>query len=54
MRDVVMVLESLRNDLGENAVASRRLRQSMSNLLSNTNATRNDTHASNADSSSTF
>jgi hypothetical protein len=26
MRDVVMVLESLRNDLGENLAASRRLR----------------------------
>eukprot|EP00253_Pinus_taeda_P014467 PITA_14467 len=54
MRDVVMVLENLRNDLGANAIASRRLRQSISNLLSNTNATRSDTHASNAHSSSSF
>jgi len=49
-----MELESLINDLGENAVASRRLRQSMPNLLSNTNATRNDTHRSNVEISSTF
>eukprot|EP00253_Pinus_taeda_P007242 PITA_07242 len=54
MRDVVMVLENLRNDLGANAISSRRLRQSISNLLSNTNATRSDTHASNAHSSSSF
>eukprot|EP00253_Pinus_taeda_P035401 PITA_35401 len=54
MRDVVMVLENLRNDLGENAIASRRLRQSISDLLSNTNETRSDTHASNAHSSSSF
>eukprot|EP00253_Pinus_taeda_P005390 PITA_05390 len=54
MRDVVMVLENLRNDLGENVVVSRGLRQSISNLRSNTNATRSDTHASNAHSSSSF
>eukprot|EP00253_Pinus_taeda_P012773 PITA_12773 len=54
MRDVVMVLENLRNDLGANAIASRILRQSISNLLSNTNATRSDAHASNAHSSSSF
>eukprot|EP00253_Pinus_taeda_P031814 PITA_31814 len=54
MRDVVLVLERLRNDLGENEVASRRLRPSISNLLSNRNATRNDAHASNANSSSSF
>eukprot|EP00253_Pinus_taeda_P029017 PITA_29017 len=54
MRDVVLVLERLRNDLGENEVASRRLRQSISNLLSNTNATRSDAHASNANNSSSF
>ena len=54
MRDVVLVLERLRNDLGENEVASRRLRQSISNLLNNTNATRSDAHASNANSSSSF
>eukprot|EP00253_Pinus_taeda_P028622 PITA_28622 len=54
MRDVASVLERLRNDLGANEVASRRLRQSISNLLSNTNATRSDAHASNANSSSSF
>eukprot|EP00253_Pinus_taeda_P018291 PITA_18291 len=54
MRDVVMVLKNLRNDLGANAIASRRLRQSISNLLSNANATRSDTHASYAHSSSSF
>ena len=53
-RDVVMELESLINDLGKNAVASRILRQCMLNLLSNTNATRNDTHGSNVEISSTF
>eukprot|EP00253_Pinus_taeda_P010753 PITA_10753 len=54
MRDVVMVLENLRNDLGANAIASRRLRQNISDLLSNTNATRSDTHASNTHNSSSF
>jgi hypothetical protein len=54
MRDVLMELESLINDLGENTVASRILRQSMPNLLSNRNETRNDTHGSNVDISSTF
>ncbi len=54
MRDVIMVLENLRNDLGENVVPSRRLRQSISNFLSNTNATRSDRHASNSRSSSSF
>ena len=54
MRDVVMVLESLKEGLETNTVASRRSRRSISNLLSNTSATRNDAHASNAQSSSTF
>ena len=54
MRDVVMVFKSPREDLKTNAISPRRLRQSMSNLLSNINATKNNAHASNAQSSSTF
>jgi len=54
MRDVVTVLESLKNDLEGNAFTSRRMRQSMVNLLSNANDTWNDMLASNAQGSSTF
>jgi serine/threonine protein kinase len=53
MRVVVRMLESIREDLVANAVASRGLRRSISNLLINTNATRNDAPASN-EQSSTF
>ena len=38
MSDVVMVLETLKEDLVENAAGSRILRQSISNLLANANA----------------
>jgi len=54
MRVVVRMLESIREDLVANAVASRGLRPSISNLLSNTNATKNDSPMSNEQSSSTF
>ena len=54
MGDVVIVLESLKEGVEENIVASRRLRKSISNFLIITNATRNDINASNAQSSSTF
>ena len=54
MRDVLMVLERLKEGLETNTVASSRLRHNISNLLSNTNARRNDAHASNAQISSTF
>jgi len=54
MRDVVLFLENLKNDLLANANASIRLRRSISNLLSNTNATMNDASASNDHNSSTF
>ena len=54
MRDVVMVLERLKEGLETNTVASSRLRHNISNLLSNTNARRNDAHASNAQIPSTF
>ena len=54
MRDVVIVLESLKEDLVANTIASRRLGRSISNLLGNTNASRKDDVASNDQSSSTF
>ena len=54
MTDVVIVLESLKEGVEENIVASRGLRKSISNFLCITNATRNDINASNAQSSSTF
>ena len=54
MRDVVMVLENLREDLVASTNASRRLRRSISNLLSKTNATKNDASTSNDQSSSTY
>jgi len=46
MRDVVIVLESLEEDLVANAMASRKLRPGISNLLGDINATRNITLAS--------
>ena len=52
VRDVVIVLESLKEGVEENIVASKRLRKSISNFL--IIATRNDINASNAQSSSTF
>jgi hypothetical protein len=52
MRDVVLVLENLREDFVANANASRILRQSIFNFLSDKNA-RNDASTSN-DQSSTF
>ena len=54
MREVVMVLENLKEDLAGNTVAPRRIRQSISKLLDNTNAPRKDANASNDQSSSTF
>jgi serine/threonine protein kinase len=54
MRVVVRMLESIREDLEANVVVSRGWRRSISNLLSNTNATRNYAPASNEQSSSTF
>eukprot|EP00253_Pinus_taeda_P012968 PITA_12968 len=53
MRDVVMVLENIKEDLVGNTVAYRMLRQSISNLLQKTGATMNDVHAPN-DQISTF
>ena len=53
MRVVVRMLESIRENLVENEFSSKRLRWSISNLLINTNATRNDASASN-EQSSTF
>ena len=53
MRVVVRMLESIKEDLVANAVASRGLRRSISKLLINTNETRNDASASN-EQSSTF
>eukprot|EP00253_Pinus_taeda_P006563 PITA_06563 len=53
MRDVLMVLESVREDLVKNKVASKKLRPSTSTLLSCTSATRNNATTSN-DESSTF
>jgi serine/threonine protein kinase len=53
MRDVVLMLVSIREQLVANAVASRRLTRSISDLLSNTNTTKNDAPASNDQSSST-
>eukprot|EP00253_Pinus_taeda_P036136 PITA_36136 len=41
MREVAMVLESIRKDLMATSVPSQRLRQSISNLLSNTNEASN-------------
>jgi hypothetical protein len=54
MRDVVIVLKSFKEDLVSNAIAPRRLRQIISNLLGNTNASRKNVPASNDQSSSTF
>ena len=54
MRDVVIVLETLKEDLVANTIVSRRLGRSISSLLSNTNAPRNDATESNEKSSSTF
>jgi len=54
MRDVVMVMETLKEDLVGNAVGSRRFKHSKSNMLGNTNAPRNDAPAPNDQSSSTF
>eukprot|EP00253_Pinus_taeda_P012806 PITA_12806 len=54
MRVVVRMLESIKEDLEANAVASRRLRQSISKLLINTNAIRNDASTSSDQSSCTF
>eukprot|EP00253_Pinus_taeda_P028950 PITA_28950 len=53
MRDVVRMLESIREDLMENIVPSRGLRRSISNLLSSTSATSNDAPTLN-EQSSTF
>jgi len=54
MRVVVRMLESIKEDLEANAVASRRLRRSISKLLIDTNAIRNDPSTSNDQSSCTF
>jgi len=54
MKDVVLMLVSIREQLVANAVASRRLTRSISDLLSNTNTARNDAPASNDQNSSTF
>eukprot|EP00253_Pinus_taeda_P016004 PITA_16004 len=54
MRVVVRMLESIRGDLVENVVASRRLRRSISKFLIDTNAIRNDASTSNDQSSCTF
>lgn len=53
MRDVVRMLESIREDLMENIVPSRGLRRSISNLLNSTSATSNDIPTLN-EQSSTF
>eukprot|EP00253_Pinus_taeda_P018541 PITA_18541 len=54
MRVVVRMLESIKEDLEANAVASRRLRRSISKLLIDTNAIRNDASTSSDQSSCTF
>eukprot|EP00253_Pinus_taeda_P013651 PITA_13651 len=54
MRVVVRMLESIKEDLEANAVASRRLRRSISKLLMDANAIRNDASTSNDQSSCTF
>eukprot|EP00253_Pinus_taeda_P025475 PITA_25475 len=54
MRVVVRMLESIKEDLEANAVASRRLRRSISKLLIDTNAIRNDASTSSDQSSYTF
>eukprot|EP00253_Pinus_taeda_P015474 PITA_15474 len=54
MRVVVRMLESIKEDLEANAVASRRLRRSVSKLLIDTNAIRNDASTSSDQSSCTF
>eukprot|EP00253_Pinus_taeda_P019174 PITA_19174 len=54
MREVAMVLESIRKDLMATSVPSQRLRRSISNLLSNTNEASNVAFASNDQSSSTI
>jgi len=54
MRDVVRMLENLRENLVANENAYRGVRRSISNLLSETNAIRNDASASNDQSSSTY
>eukprot|EP00253_Pinus_taeda_P011578 PITA_11578 len=54
MREVAMVLESIRKDLMATSVPSQRLRRSISNLLSNTNEASNVAIASNDQSSSTI
>eukprot|EP00253_Pinus_taeda_P009789 PITA_09789 len=54
MRVVVRMLESIKEDLEANAVASRRLRRSVSKLLIDTNAIRNDASTSSHQSSCTF
>eukprot|EP00253_Pinus_taeda_P022360 PITA_22360 len=53
MREVAMVLESIRKDLMATSVPSQRLRRSISNLLSNSNEASNVAIASNDQSSST-
>jgi serine/threonine protein kinase len=54
MRDVVIVLESLKEDLVANTNSSRRLGRRISDLINNTNAPRKDAPTSNDQSSSTF
>ena len=53
MREVEMVLESIKKDLMDNSVDSHRLIRSISNFLRNTNEARNVAIASNDQRSST-
>lgn len=54
MREVTMLLESIKKDLMANSVDSQRLGRSISNLLRNTNEASNVAIASNDQSSSTM
>ena len=54
MKVVVSILESIREDLIPNSVTSKRLKQSISNLLRNSDATTNDGSTSNDQNASPF